>query len=413
MLTEATLRRLWPHVDEAKPGLIAAVLAAAPHVFAGYNLTTPLVVAHFMAQLSHEFGADLPARAIEFEENLNYSTGAMMKAWPSRFPSSSSTLPYVHNPKKLANYVYGSRMGNQPGSDDGWNFRGRGASQVTGREGYGKLAKAVGLDLIGHPELVNANENFLVCAAADYILCGCLPYAQRDDIRGETHHLNGGYNGLSQREAWLKRWKAALAEDHPELGAPEAPPRPPDGTLRYGDNNFEVKAMQVRLNELGYATGGADGDFGRATREAVLAFQADNDISTTGMIDAATRSALQSAPPKPIAEERATTTEAELRASGSETVAKADWAGYVGKAGMVIGSGEAADKLGFIDTAKSYVDEFGGLHATLDYAKDMITWMDGHIWIAVVVGGIAVWYFGRKIIQRRLADHRSGANLGR
>ena len=70
---------------------------------------TPLRVAHFMAQLLHESGG----LAIQFE-NLNYSAERLPQVWPSRFKPKGPLNPvdYAHNPQKLANEVYGGRMGN-------------------------------------------------------------------------------------------------------------------------------------------------------------------------------------------------------------------------------------------------------------------------------------------------------------
>src|ERR1700710_1791855 len=138
------LSRLWPSGDAKIPGLRAGIIAAAPEVFAKYGITTPLLVAHVMAQISHECGA-----GHDVVENLNYTAGRMMQVWPSRFPTMGATAPYANNPRALANKVYNGRMGNAPGSDDGWNFRGRGASQTTGREGYMRLAKGAGVG-VGH-----------------------------------------------------------------------------------------------------------------------------------------------------------------------------------------------------------------------------------------------------------------------
>jgi putative chitinase len=101
-------------------------------------------------------------------------------------------------------------MGNAPGSDDGYNFRGRGASQTTGREGYQRLARATGLDVVNHPEIVNDPRYFLLCGVADFINCGCLPFAKADDVTGVTRRLNGGAIGLAERKVWLAKWKAAL-----------------------------------------------------------------------------------------------------------------------------------------------------------------------------------------------------------
>jgi putative chitinase len=213
------LSRLWPS-DAKIPGLRAGIIAAAPAVFAKYGITTQLLVAHVMAQISHECGA-----GHDVVENLNYSAGRMMQVWPSRFPTMASAQPYAGNPRALANKVYNGRMGNAVGSDDGWNFRGRGASQTTGREGYARLAKATGLDVVNHPDLVNDPAHFLACGVADFINCGCLPFAKADDVLNVTRRLNGGTVGLAQRQAWLAKWKAALGSV-PIVLAPVKAPKP-------------------------------------------------------------------------------------------------------------------------------------------------------------------------------------------
>ncbi|MHB8268226.1 glycoside hydrolase family 19 protein [Bradyrhizobium sp.] len=200
-----TLYNLWPNGDEKIPGLRDGITGSAQAVFSKYGIDSPLLVAHVMAQISHECGA-----GHDVVENLNYSAGRMMQVWPSRFPTMASAQPYAGNPRALANKVYNGRMGNAAGSNDGWNFRGRGAAQTTGREGYARLAKATGLDLVNHPDLVNDPQRFLECGVADFVLCGCLPFAKADDVLGVTRRLNGGTVGLAQRQVWLAKWKAAL-----------------------------------------------------------------------------------------------------------------------------------------------------------------------------------------------------------
>jgi putative chitinase len=212
-----TLYNLWPNGDEKIPGLRDGMAASAQAVFQKYGIDSPLLVAHVMAQISHECGA-----GHDVVENLNYTAGRMMQVWPSRFPTMASAQPYAGNPRALANKVYNGRMGNAAGSDDGWNFRGRGASQTTGREGYARLAKATGLDLLNHPDLVNDPQRFLECGVADFILCGCLPFAKADDVLNVTRRLNGGTVGLAQRQAWLAKWKAALGSG-PVVFAPAGP----------------------------------------------------------------------------------------------------------------------------------------------------------------------------------------------
>jgi putative chitinase len=197
------------------------MIETAPAVFAKYGINSSLLIAHVMAQISHECGA-----GHDVVENLNYTAGRMMQVWPSRFPTVASAQPYAGNPRALANKVYNGRMGNLAGSDDGWNFRGRGASQTTGREGYQRLAKATGLDVVTHPDRVNDPGHFMECGVADFINCGCLPYAKADDVLGVTRRLNGGTVGLNERRAWLAKWKAAI-DSVPPIVMPPAAPNPP------------------------------------------------------------------------------------------------------------------------------------------------------------------------------------------
>lgn len=201
-----TLYNLWPNGDERMPGLRDGIAVSAGKVFAKYGpINSPLLVAHLMAQISHECGA-----GHDIVENLSYSAARMTQVWPSRFPSVASAQPYAHNPQKLANKVYNGRMGNRTGSDDGWNFRGRGGSQTTGREGYERVKKQTGLDVVGDPDILIRPATFLECATSDFINCGCLPFAKEDNLTMVTKRLNGGLIGVNERRAWLVRWKKAL-----------------------------------------------------------------------------------------------------------------------------------------------------------------------------------------------------------
>jgi putative chitinase len=214
---DTALRKLWPNGDEKIPGLRAGMIASAPAVFARYGITSPLLVAHVMAQGTHESGA-----GHEAVENLGYSAARMTQVWPSRFPTLASAEPYAHNPRALADKVYNGRMGNRPGTDDGYNFRGRGFSQTTGRDEYARLGKLTGLDLVNHPELLIDPAHFLECGIANFILCGCLPFARADDLLNVTRRLNGGTVGLDQRRQWLAKWKAELGTT-PIVLAPAGP----------------------------------------------------------------------------------------------------------------------------------------------------------------------------------------------
>lgn len=202
MLTHAMLDRRWPRAPHS---LVDGIMASADAVLAKYDIVTPRELAHFLAQCSEESQAGAAT-----EENLHYSAARLREVWPRRFPSIRAAAPFAHNPRLLADRVYNGRMGNAAGSDDGWNFRGRGLIQITGRSNYEALAKVTGVDLVGHPELASAPHSALEVAGGFWKRAGANGLASRDDIVAVTRAVNGGLTGLAEREAWLKTWKHEL-----------------------------------------------------------------------------------------------------------------------------------------------------------------------------------------------------------
>jgi putative chitinase len=201
---EAALAKLWPHCDQHIPGLRAAMVAQAPILFPKYGFMDWTSIANAMGEFTEECGG-----GTEVEENLNYRAPVLCTQWPSHF-TQAQALAMQHQPRLIANQAYNGRMGNRVGTDDGWNFRGRGPAQTTGAEAYRLLGLKMGLDLFNHPELINTPEHFLEAGLVDFVqICNCLPYAQRNDEINETRHLNGGLIGLAQREASIKFWLAA------------------------------------------------------------------------------------------------------------------------------------------------------------------------------------------------------------
>lgn len=199
------LQRLWPHGDQHVPGLIEGIASTAPAVFEKYGITTDLTIAIMMAQFSEECGAGL-----EMEENMNYTAQRLLQVFPTHFTPTMAANA-AHNPRRIGDIAYGGRMGNAPPpSDDGYNYRGRGLSQVTGRDGYKALAEKTGLDVLGTPALLSDPGHTLECGVADFVICGCLPFAEKGDIINVTKHLNGGLNGLGERQRWTGLWRREL-----------------------------------------------------------------------------------------------------------------------------------------------------------------------------------------------------------
>jgi putative chitinase len=279
VFTLEILQQLWPHGNARVPGLVEGIATAAPTIFPKYGLTNDLLVAHAMAQFSHECGGGM-----EMTENIRYSAARACQVWPSRFKTAAECYAKVGSfagdpdfPVKLIDSVYGSRLGNRPGTHDGSNFIGRGLSQCTGRENYQRLGKTTGLDLLGNPDLASAAKTALECGVADFIMCGCLPFAAADDVQGVTKHLNGGFVGLAERIAWLERWKTALS-------SAKAPALHTTAWLQRSLNELGADPLLV-----------TDGKFGPMTSNALKQFQLTHKLPADGSTSPAVFAAIDAA----------------------------------------------------------------------------------------------------------------------
>lgn len=206
-LTLDIMKRRWPYGNQHIPGLMEGIVNSSTRVFDKYGVDSNLAVAHAMAQFSEECGEGL-----EMIESLNYTAQRLLQIFPSHF-NSSMALRYAHNQQMIGEIAYGGRMGNAPPpSTDGYDFRGAGLSQVTGRDGFAKLQAFLdknnaGFNILETPSLIIDPDHTLECGIADWIICGCLVFAKRDDLIGETKKLNGGLNGLAERRRELGLWK--------------------------------------------------------------------------------------------------------------------------------------------------------------------------------------------------------------
>jgi putative chitinase len=171
---------------------------------------TALRVIHFMAQVLHETAG----LTIQFE-NLNYSAQRLPQVWPKRFKPKGPLDPqdYAHNAQKLADEVYGSRMGNTaPG--DGYAYRGRGLLQTTGKDSYREATNALRAatlsppDFVALPDEVISAQWCLGVAASEWFSKSCNTLADQDNIRKVTYAINGDQVGIGDRMEWAARTKA-------------------------------------------------------------------------------------------------------------------------------------------------------------------------------------------------------------
>ena len=182
-------------------------MANTSGVLSQVGINTPLRMAHFMAQISHECG-----KGTALVEKLNYSADRMVQVFPKRFPP---TAGFANNERAFGNKVYNGRLGNRMGTDDGFNFRGRGCIQITGRDNYTAIGKSCGLDLANSPDAAADPQNVLLVAGTIFVKLGCLPECDRDDVVQVSARVNLGHptsnpgkvNGLADRKAQLAIWK--------------------------------------------------------------------------------------------------------------------------------------------------------------------------------------------------------------
>ena len=101
-------------------------------------------------------------------------------------------------------------LGNtEPG--DGSKYRGRGLIQITGRANYKACGDALGLDLINQPELLEKPQHACMSAAWFWATKGLSTLADEGKFETITRRINGGLNGLADRQMLYTRALKVLA----------------------------------------------------------------------------------------------------------------------------------------------------------------------------------------------------------
>ncbi|MBO9635953.1 MAG: hypothetical protein J7578_22815 [Chitinophagaceae bacterium] len=185
------------------------------------NLINTICPLYGMSKLIlHEFLANVLYESDEFtryEENLHYSASRLVQVWPLRFRTIQEALPYANNPQKLAVKVYGGRMGNTDPMD-GWDFRGSGPIQMTGKDNFTQFASWMDRKFnITRTErewaqlLRKDDEAGLHAACWIFSIAkGLNDEAIRDEMRFIIKKINGGYNGLDERMKYYEACKRFL-----------------------------------------------------------------------------------------------------------------------------------------------------------------------------------------------------------
>ena len=197
-------------LEKLKGHIPDAVIAMIPAVAQKFQIDSALRLAHFLAQCGHESGGFRLTK-----ENLNYSAKGLNGIFKKYFPTLESALPYERKPEKIANKVYGGRMGNGPeASGDGAKFCGRGYIQLTGKDNYTAFGKSIGEDVCANPQVVA--EKYALLSAAWFFNKNKL-HTMADGgatdavVTSITKRVNGGTIGLADRIKHFKEYYHLLA----------------------------------------------------------------------------------------------------------------------------------------------------------------------------------------------------------
>jgi putative chitinase len=188
----------------AQLGIDSKWLQPLEDTFAKYDISTPQRQAAFIGQCAHE-----SANFKTLQENLNYSAEGLMKTWPSRFPTKEIADQYARQPIKIAGKVYNGRMGNTS-EEEASKYLGRGLIQLTGKENYEHCGNAIGVDIIGNPNLLIEPEYAALSAGWFWNKKGLNSLADSGDIDTMTKRINGGLHGIDDRKAKIAKALSVL-----------------------------------------------------------------------------------------------------------------------------------------------------------------------------------------------------------
>ena len=162
-----------------------------------YEINTPQRVAAFIAQSAHESGG-----FTALHENLNYRAVTLRKVFPKYFPTDEMAAQYAQQPERIANRVYGGRMGNgDEASGDGFRYCGRGLIQLTGKSNYQAFADSLQMPVEEVPAFLATFEGAIQSACWFWESNNLNQYADSGDILTMTKRINGGTIGLADRQA--------------------------------------------------------------------------------------------------------------------------------------------------------------------------------------------------------------------
>lgn len=203
IITGKQLKNIVPNLTDTRADSLRGFKSRADNIATFINdicplhdITDRLVLVAFIANVAHESGGFRKK-----EENLNYTAARILATWPSRFKTLADAKPFARNKVALANKVYGGRMGNRlPG--DGWEFRGGGFIQLTGREMYFAYQKHTAFDTTENIANAVRTDDYWAMDSACWFFANVkmlIPLAKKKYFKEICIKINGGLIGYEDR----------------------------------------------------------------------------------------------------------------------------------------------------------------------------------------------------------------------
>jgi len=266
---------------KAEAHLVRALVEGKQEIKAAGITTSLRRLAHFLAQVATETGG-----LTRLDENLNYSEGGLLRTFSrTRVPEDKAKeLAAISPPevkmRTIANWIYGDILGNNGrDTDDGWDYRGSGFIQLTGRGNYKARGDELKLALVERPDLARQVPEALRATVAYWKARAVNDAADDDDIRRVRMLVNGPRaHALHTAQIWLNRARDVfLAGSGTETGAAML-------EVAASDND----AVSGALEELGFLQPGAResaASGGQVLSEALSAYQKSQGLPETGEFD--------------------------------------------------------------------------------------------------------------------------------
>lgn len=208
----------------------ATNITALKKQMAEAGINDPNEAAAFLGQMDHESGG-----LTKLEENLNYKPEQFLKIFGKRagITTEAEAAAIIAQGKEAqgeAMYggAWGARNLGNTEKGDGFAFRGRGFTQLTGRDNYTAASKALGIDLVNNPDM--AAEPEVAAQIATWYWqnrAGLSEAGKAGDVEAVTRKINGGTHGLADRTAKTAMYAQDIASGKLTIPTKQAEPEQP------------------------------------------------------------------------------------------------------------------------------------------------------------------------------------------